>query len=51
MVFKDADGVAENYCGDNVALRYSISEGLVTTNTPAEIRNAINFLEEQLNNI
>lgn len=44
MVFKDADG-------DNVSVRYAISEGLVTTNTPAEIRNAISFLQEQLNNI
>ncbi len=44
MAFKDADG-------DNVSVRYAISEGLVTTNTPAEIRNAINFLQEQLNNI
>ncbi len=44
MVFKDADG-------DNVSVRYSISEGLVTTNTNPEIRNAISFLQEQLNNI
>jgi hypothetical protein len=44
MVFKDE-------WGDNVSVRYAISEGLVTTNTPAEIRNAISFLQEQLNNI
>ena len=44
MTFKDADG-------DNVSVRYSISQGLVTNNTPNELRNAISFLQEQLNNI
>ena len=44
MAYKHTDG-------GNVSMRYSISEGLVTTNTPAEKRNAISFLQEQLNNI
>ena len=33
----------------NVAVRYSLSEGLVTTNSVADIMEAIDFLKEQLN--
>ena len=35
----------------NVSVRYSRSDGLVTTNTVSEIKSAINFLQEKLNNI
>lgn len=37
-----------HYLG-NVSVRYSLSEGLVTTNSEADIMEAINFLKEQLN--
>jgi len=44
MAYKHTDG-------GNVSVRYSISEGLVTTNSRDCIQNAIMFLQEQLNNI
>lgn len=44
MAYKHTDG-------ENVSVRYSISEGLVTTNSRDCIQNAIMFLQEQLNNI
>jgi len=36
---------------NNVAVRYSATEGLVTTNSDFEIKQAILFLQEQLNNL
>jgi len=35
----------------NVAVRYSLSDGLVTTNSNDDILDAIGFLQEQLNNL
>ena len=35
----------------NVAVRYSLSDGLVTTNSNDDILDAIAFLQEQLNNL
>jgi len=36
---------------NNVAVRYSATDGLVTTNSEFEIKQAILFLQEQLNNL
>ncbi len=36
---------------NNVAVRYSATDGLVTTNSEFEINQAILFLQEQLNNL